>query len=110
MVAGRPPLVRLDLHARSSRFAPASRLARALIAALASDEPRPDWSPDFFVGIAMPAGAGLVLLPHFLQRIGAPDGLIAPSSSPSIRSSSRSLMVSRIPTLSGKRFGRRIPR
>jgi CDP-diacylglycerol--serine O-phosphatidyltransferase len=85
------------------------RLAR-FNAALASDEPRPDWSPDFFVGTPAPAGAGLVLLPYFLQRIGAPDGLIAPLIVALYTVLVALLMVSRIPTLSGKRFGRRIPR
>ena len=42
------------------------RLAR-FNAALVAEEPRPDWSRDFFVGVPAPAGAGLILLPFFLR-------------------------------------------
>ncbi len=83
------------------------RLAR-FNAALLAEEPEPDWSRDFFVGAPAPAGAGLILLPFFLQRIvdlHVAAGLVAPYAIVIAL-----LMVSRIPTLSGKRFGRRIPR
>jgi CDP-diacylglycerol--serine O-phosphatidyltransferase len=83
------------------------RLAR-FNAALVAEEPQPDWSRDFFVGAPAPAGAGLVLLPFFLQRIVS---LHIPSAVVAIYAVLIALlMVSRIPTLSGKRFGRRIPR
>jgi len=83
------------------------RLAR-FNAALVADEPRPDWSRDFFVGAPAPAGAGLMLLPFFVQRIvnvHIPAGVVA-----IFAILIALLMVSRIPTLSGKRIGRRIPR
>jgi CDP-diacylglycerol--serine O-phosphatidyltransferase len=83
------------------------RLAR-FNAALLAEEPRPDWSRDFFVGVPAPAGAGLLLLPFFLQRIV--DIRIAAFSVAIYAVLIALLMVSRIPTLSGKRFGRRIPR
>lgn len=83
------------------------RLAR-FNAALMAEEPRPDWSRDFFVGAPAPAGAGLVLLPFFLQRIVS---IQIPAAVVAIYAILIALlMVSRIPTLSGKRFGRRIPR
>ena len=83
------------------------RLAR-FNAALLADEPHPDWSRDFFVGAPAPAGAGLVLLPFFIERIihvEIPAVLVA-----IFAVAIALLMVSRIPTLSGKRFGRRIER
>ncbi len=85
------------------------RLAR-FNAALVAEEPRPDWDRDFFVGVPAPAGAGLILLPFFLQRIGAVDILTAAVVVAAYAILIALLMVSRIPTLSGKRFGRRIPR
>jgi CDP-diacylglycerol--serine O-phosphatidyltransferase len=83
------------------------RLAR-FNAALLAEEPVPDWHRDFFIGVPAPAGAGIVLLPYFLQRVldfqtaGLAIGIYTILIG--------LLMVSRIPTLSGKRFGRRIPR
>ena len=83
------------------------RLAR-FNAALVAEEPLPDWNRDFFVGVPAPAGAGLILLPFFLQRIV--DIQIAAVLVAIYAIIIALLMVSRIPTLSGKRFGRRIPR
>ena len=85
------------------------RLAR-FNAALVNEEPRPDWHRDFFVGAPAPAGAGVAMLPFFLERAGAPD-LQVPAVVVALYSTIIALlMVSRIPTLSGKRFGQRIPR
>lgn len=85
------------------------RLAR-FNAALISEDPRPDWSRDFFVGVPAPAGAGLLLLPFFLQRIGAVDIRNATLLVAVYTVVIALLMVSRLPTFSGKRFGQRIPR
>lgn len=85
------------------------RLARFNTAAL-SDEPRPDWSRDFFVGVPAPAGAGLILFPFFLERTIVAGNGIAAIFVAIYAIVIALLMVSRIPTLSGKRFGRRIPR
>jgi CDP-diacylglycerol--serine O-phosphatidyltransferase len=85
------------------------RLAR-FNAALLAEEPQPDWSRDFFVGVPAPAGAGLALLPYFLQRTFlvdlSPVAMVVAIYALVIAL----LMVSRLPTLSGKRFGQRIPR
>lgn len=84
------------------------RLAR-FNAALLSDVPRPDWHRDFFVGVPAPAGAVLVLLPFCLERVGAhlnfPPAVVAIFALVIAL-----LMVSRLPTLSGKRIGNKIPR
>ncbi len=85
------------------------RLAR-FNAALLSDEPRPDWLRDFFVGIPAPAGAVVVLLPLFLERAGIVDLRIASVLVAGYALLIAFLMVSRLPTLSGKRIGQRIPR
>lgn len=85
------------------------RLAR-FNAALANEEPEPDWAPDYFVGAPAPAGAGLVFLPFFLERLGAPD-IHVPAFAVAVYAVVVGLlMVSRIPTGSLKRVGRRIPR
>lgn len=57
-----------------------------------------------------PAGAGLILLPFFLQRVGAVDFHIAAVLVAIYSILIALLMVSRLPTFSGKRFGQRIPR
>jgi CDP-diacylglycerol---serine O-phosphatidyltransferase len=85
------------------------RLAR-FNAALLAEEPRPDWHRDFFVGVPAPAGAGLVMLPFFLQRSNALDLSSAAIVVAIYTIVIALLMVSRLPTLSGKRFGQRIPR
>src|SRR5688500_15242712 len=85
------------------------RLAR-FNAELLSDQPRPDWHRDFFVGIPAPAGAVVVLLPFFLERTGLIDLNIAAILVAVYALAIALLMVSRFPTLSGKRMGQRIPR
>jgi CDP-diacylglycerol--serine O-phosphatidyltransferase len=85
------------------------RLAR-FNAALASEEPRPDWHRDFFVGIPAPAGALVVLLPVFVERVGWIDVHIAAVVVALYAVLIALLMVSRFPTFSGKRTGQRIPR
>ncbi|HEX9905583.1 MAG TPA: phosphatidylcholine/phosphatidylserine synthase [Propylenella sp.] len=85
------------------------RLAR-FNAALLSVEPRPDWHRDFFVGIPAPAGASVVLLPFYLERTGLIDLRIPAVLVAGYALLIALLMVSRFPTLSGKRIGQRIPR
>lgn len=87
----------------------ALRLAR-FNAALVSQEPMRDWEKDFFVGIPAPAGAITVLLPIFLERIGIIELRIAAIVVAIYALVIGLLMVSRLPTLSGKRIGQRIPR
>jgi CDP-diacylglycerol---serine O-phosphatidyltransferase len=83
----------------------ALRLARFNVAL--DDPNKPAWSSQFFTGAPAPAGAGLALLPFYLGFLGIIDDghgwalvigpyvvLIA------------LLMVSRIPTFSGKNMGR----
>ena len=81
------------------------RLARFNVAI--DDPNRPAWASNFFVGMPAPAGAITVLLPIYVNFLGAPEWapitflytlLIA------------FLMVSRLPVFSGKRLGTRVPR
>jgi len=85
------------------------RLAR-FNAAIVAEEPEPDWHRDFFVGAPAPAGAGLIFLPFFLERIGSSEIRFAAVVVAIYAVLIALLMVSRIPTLSLKRVGRRIPR
>src|SRR5688572_5986038 len=80
------------------------RLAR-FNAALSLDEKRPDWHRDFFVGIPAPAGAVTVLLPFFLERAGIGDIRVTAFLVAGYTLLVAFLMVSRLPTLSGKRMG-----
>jgi CDP-diacylglycerol--serine O-phosphatidyltransferase len=86
----------------------ALRLARFNVAL--EDPGKPQWASRFFTGAPAPAGAGLALLPFYLSFLGViGDGhdfafLIGPYTV-----AVAVLMVSRVPTFSGKNMGR-IPR
>ena len=85
------------------------RLAR-FNAALQAEPPPPDWHKEFFVGIPAPAGALAVLLPVYLSELGLPMPGEAAAPVALFTLVVAFLMVSRFPTLSGKRFGQRVPR
>ncbi len=84
----------------------ALRLARFNVAL--EGEPQPDWQKDYFIGVPSPAGAIVVLFPLSLARSG-----IAIYEFPFVIAAFTILvgllMVSRLPTYSGKRAGARIP-
>lgn len=83
------------------------RLAR--FNAALDGEPPPAWQKDFFVGVPSPAGALTVLLPLALDKIGVP---VPPQAAPLVALYTIAvglLMVSTLPTWSGKRLGARIP-
>lgn len=88
----------------------ALRLAR--FNATLEDPNRPAWASAFFVGIPAPAGALTVLLPVYLWQLG----LIEPDQKGTAMVVAiytlliGFLMVSKLPTLSGKKLGLRIPR
>jgi CDP-diacylglycerol---serine O-phosphatidyltransferase len=87
----------------------ALRLARFNVAL--DDPGKPAWANGFFTGAPAPAGAGLALLPMYLSFLGLVDDghnyafLIGPYTVVVAL-----LMVSRIPTFSGKNMGSWIPR
>ncbi len=84
----------------------ALRLARFNVAL--DDEEAPAWKADFFSGVPAPAGAAIALLPLYL---GFHDVIDGPEAAPFIliyMAFAASLMVSRIPTWSGKNLGKQI--
>ena len=87
----------------------ALRLARFNVAL--DDPDKPKWAAAFFTGTPAPAGAGLALAPMYLGFLGLiNDGhAVAILVGPYVLGVAL-LMVSRIPTFSGKTMGSRIPR
>ncbi|MGB8314455.1 MAG: phosphatidylcholine/phosphatidylserine synthase [Aestuariivirga sp.] len=87
----------------------ALRLARFNVAL--DDLEKPEWSASFFSGAPAPAGAGLALLPMYAGFLGVVDDghtysmLIAPYTL-----AVALLMVSRVPTYSGKTIRPRVRR
>jgi CDP-diacylglycerol--serine O-phosphatidyltransferase len=85
----------------------ALRLARFNVALDRSDLPA--WKSSYFVGVPAPAGALVLLLPIYAQDLG----LHLPSLTPLVLLYTLAvalLMVSRVPTFSGKLIGQRIAR
>ena len=86
----------------------ALRLARFNVAL---EQPhRPDWHAAFFIGVPAPAGAGAVMLPLYLEFVALPHGFLTAPVTFAYTIAVGLLMVSRIPTWSGKVVGRRIAR
>jgi CDP-diacylglycerol---serine O-phosphatidyltransferase len=86
----------------------ALRLARFNV--MIDDPNRPEWKKNFFVGVAAPAGAITVLLPIYLHFLNAPIGAgVAPLALIYVLLVGF-LMVSTIPTYSGKTMGKHVPR
>ncbi len=84
----------------------ALRLARFNVAL--DDKDAPAWKANFFSGVPAPAGAAIALLPLYLGFLGVIEG---PAAAPAIliyMAFAGALMVSRIPTWSGKSLGQRI--
>jgi CDP-diacylglycerol---serine O-phosphatidyltransferase len=87
----------------------ALRLARFNVAL--DDPNKPQWASRFFTGAPAPAGAGLAMLPMYLGFLGIVGNghdyawLFAPYNI-----AVALLMVSRIPTFSGKNLGGFVPR
>jgi CDP-diacylglycerol--serine O-phosphatidyltransferase len=86
----------------------ALRLARFNVALEANDQP--EWTASYFVGVPAPAGAMVVMLPLYIELIGVPHG---PLTAPAVFVFTIGiglLMVSKVPTWSGKIVGRRMRR
>ena len=91
-------------------FAIASGLRLARFNVMIDDPTRPDWQKNFFVGMAAPAGAVTALLPMYLFFLGVPMGSrMAPVALVYVLFIAF-MMVSTIPTFSGKTMGKRVPR
>lgn len=86
----------------------ALRLARFNVAI---DAPgRPEWQGNYFVGVPAPAGAMISLFPIYLEFVGAPHGFLTAPIVLVYTIGMGLLMVSQVPTWSGKLLGRRIAR
>jgi CDP-diacylglycerol--serine O-phosphatidyltransferase len=83
------------------------RLARFNV--MIDDPNKPAWAGNFFTGIPAPAGAITVMLPIYLNFLGAPEGLITAWLTLFYTLAIALLMVSRLPVFSGKRVGKRVP-
>jgi CDP-diacylglycerol---serine O-phosphatidyltransferase len=91
-------------------FAIASCLRLARFNAALEDPHRPEWQKNFFVGVPAPAGALAALLPIYLYFVGLPvTGYAAPVVAVYLLAMAF-LMVSTVPTFSGKTLGSRVPR
>lgn len=87
----------------------ALRLARFNVALDESDRPR--WMSNYFVGIPAPAGACTVLLPLYLDFIGTPRFEFVTAGMVILYTLLIGyLMVSRVPTFSGKLAGQKVGR
>src|SRR6185312_8762284 len=65
---------------------------------------RPSYAYNFFTGVPAPAGAGLVMLPMFLYFQTGLEIFRSPYLVGAVLAAVAALMVSRVPTFSGKRF------
>uniref|UniRef100_UPI0035C9A472 CDP-alcohol phosphatidyltransferase family protein n=1 Tax=uncultured Methylobacterium sp. TaxID=157278 RepID=UPI0035C9A472 len=91
-------------------FAIAMALRLARFNAMLDDPNRPEWKKDFFVGMPAPAGALTGLLPLYLHFLGF---RFEPWAAPAILVyvlCIALMVVSTVPTFSGKTMGKRVPR
>ena len=91
-------------------FAIAMALRLARFNAMLDDPNRPDWKKDFFVGMPAPAGALTAMLPLYLHFLGfGIETWAAPAILIYVLCIAL-LVVSTVPTYSGKTMGKRVPR
>jgi CDP-diacylglycerol---serine O-phosphatidyltransferase len=83
------------------------RLARFNVAI--DDPSKPAWSAKFFTGMPAPAGAITVLLPIYVHLLGIPRVGFPVALTLIYTLAIAFLMVSRLPVLSGKKLGKRVP-
>jgi CDP-diacylglycerol---serine O-phosphatidyltransferase len=91
-------------------FAIAAALRLARFNVMLDDPNRPEWKKNFFVGMPAPAGAVTALLPVYLHFLGVPVGAAAAPLALVYLLAVGFLMISTIPTFSGKTVGKRVPR
>ena len=91
-------------------FAMCAALRLARFNVMLDDPTRPAFAGNFFVGVPAPAAAIVVMLPAYLEFIGLPTGFATSVFAMFYVIGIALLMVSRIPTWSGKKVGTRVPR
>jgi CDP-diacylglycerol---serine O-phosphatidyltransferase len=91
-------------------FAIAMALRLARFNAMMDDPGRPEWKKDFFVGMPAPAGALTAMLPLYLHFLGfSLESWAAPAILIYVLCIAL-MVVSTVPTYSGKTMGKRVPR
>lgn len=91
-------------------FAVCAALRLARFNVMLEDPNRPAFAGNFFVGMPAPAGALVAMLPIYLELVGIPRLSPTPFIAALYVIGIALLMVSRIPTWSGKKLGTRVPR
>jgi CDP-diacylglycerol--serine O-phosphatidyltransferase len=91
-------------------FAMCAALRLARFNVMLDDPNRPAFAGNFFVGVPAPAAALIVLLPVYLSFVGVPQSVATYVIALLYVLAIALLMVSRIPTWSGKKVGARVPR
>lgn len=86
----------------------ALRLARFNV--MLDDPNRPAFAGNFFVGMPAPAAAVAVLLPVYIEMLGVPRVAASPVLYLIFALGIALLMVSKVPTWSGKKLSARVPR
>ena len=74
------------------------------------DVDKPKWQSNYFTGMPAPAGAVTILLPLYLEGVGIPEFRQWPLLVSLYTLALAAMLVSTIPTYSGKQLGERIPR
>lgn len=92
-------------------FAIASCLRLARFNVALENPHRPEWQKNYFVGMPAPAGALAALLPIYLYFLGVPTDqeVAVPFTLPYVVAVAV-MMVSTVPTYSGKTLGKQVPR
>jgi CDP-diacylglycerol--serine O-phosphatidyltransferase len=91
-------------------FAIAAALRLARFNVMLEDPNRPAWQGDFFVGMPAPAGAIVVMLPMYVAFLGVPNGFLLHTVATALTVGVGALMVSQVPTFSGKKATAKVPR
>lgn len=91
-------------------FAMCAALRLARFNVMLDDPHHPDYAGNFFVGVPAPAAALVVMLPAYLEFVGLPQSMPVTIFALLYVIAIALLMVSRLPTWSGKKFGARVPR
>ncbi|ALK09965.1 CDP-diacylglycerol--serine O-phosphatidyltransferase [Blastochloris viridis] len=91
-------------------FAIAAALRLARFNVMLEDPNRPAWQGDFFIGVPAPAGAIVVMLPMYFAFLGLPHGIVVHTLAMVLTVAVGILMVSQVPTLSGKKATAKVPR
>jgi CDP-diacylglycerol--serine O-phosphatidyltransferase len=91
-------------------FAMCAALRLARFNVMLEDPNSPTFAANFFVGMPAPAAALVVMLPAYVGFLGVPKSFAMELFALLFVLTIALLMVSRIPTWSGKKFGSRVPR